>query len=277
LRKRLAGDLDAIVLKALRKEPDRRYGSVVSFAEDLERHLEQRPILAREASLWERLIRFINREPAIFAGISAAFMLIWAGAATVVVQTANEVEDAQRNPAIRLSFRSFWFYCYTLSVFAAPVSVYFARVTGGLAAFSTRRGKRQRFGGLLGALIWALGITLTCKLGAAVGWWHSRIPGNSDPLALTSPPSIPTYCVVGLTVMWVLYMIGRRLGRPGTGIALVLLGLGTAALPRIAFEYIIPVLTFDGGAVAFLATAAISAVAGWIGLAVLRFIGGANR
>lgn len=277
LRKRLAGDLDAIVLKALRKEPARRYGSVVSFAEDLDRHLEQRPILAREASLWERLIRFFNREPAIFAGISVAFILIWMGVATVVVQTAEDVEDALRNPAMRLSFRSLWFYCYTISMFAAPVSVYLARITTGLAAFSTRRGKRQRFGGMMGALIWGLSITLTCKLGVALGWWYSRIPGNSDPLKLTSGPSVPTYFILGLTVMWVLYMIGRRLGRPGTGIALVLLGLGTAALPRVAFEYIIPVLTFDGGAVAFLATAAISAASGGIGLAVLRSIGGMNQ
>jgi hypothetical protein len=277
LRKRLAGDLDAIVLKALRKEPDRRYGSVVSFAEDLERHLGHRPILAREASLWERFIRFVNREPAISAGIGVAFALIWTGAFSVVVQTAEDVEEAQRNPAIRLSLRSLWFYFYTISLFAAPVSVFLARVTGGLAIFSTRRGKRQRFGGLVGALIWGLSMTLTCKLGAAVGWWHSRIPSNSNPLKLTSAPSIPTFCILGLTVMWVLYMIGRRLGWPGTGIALVLLGLGTAALPRIVFGYIIPVLTFDGGAAAFLATAAISAAAGGIGLAALRSIGGMKQ
>ncbi len=46
---------------------------------------------------------------------------------------------------------------------------------------------------------------------------------------------------------------------------------------QTVFEYIIPVLAFDGGAVAFFATAAISAAAGGIGLAALRFIGGLNR
>src|SRR5215475_3119290 len=50
LRKRLAGDLDAILLTALRKEPERRYVSVESLADDLRRHLEQRPVSAREAS-----------------------------------------------------------------------------------------------------------------------------------------------------------------------------------------------------------------------------------
>ena len=50
LRKRLAGDLDSILLMALRKEPQRRYVSVESLAEDLRRHLEQRPVNAREAS-----------------------------------------------------------------------------------------------------------------------------------------------------------------------------------------------------------------------------------
>ena len=52
LRKRLAGDLDSILLMALRKEPERRYGSVESFAEDLQRHLEHRPVMARDASPW---------------------------------------------------------------------------------------------------------------------------------------------------------------------------------------------------------------------------------
>lgn len=273
LRKRLLGDLDSILLMALRKEPERRYGSVDSFAEDLQRHLDQRPILAREASVWERLTRFITREPVIYSGILTAFVLVYFGAVTVVAQAREDVEAAVRNPALRLSLRSLWFFCYSACMIAAPVSVYTARVTGAVGAFSTRSGKRHRLGALVGALIWGLGIALTWRLARAEGWWHSRIAGNPDPLLLTSPPSVGTYCVLGLTAMWVLYMTGRRLGRRGTGIALVLLGLGTAAIQRIAFGYIIPALAFDGGAVSFLTTAAISALAGWIGLAVMRAIG----
>jgi len=274
LRKRLRGDLDSILLMALRKEPERRYGSVDSFAEDLQRHLDQRPILAREANLLERLTRFINREPVIWSGILIGFILICLGAVTVVAQAREDVEAAVRNPALRLSLRSLWFFYYSACMIAAPVSLYIARVTGAVGAFSTRSGKRHRLGALVGAQIWGLTITLTWHLARAEGWWHSRIPSKPDPQMLTSRANIMIYFVLGLTVMWVLYMTGRRLGRRGTGIALVLLGLATAAMQRIAFAYIIPLVAFDGGAVAFLSTAAASAIAGWIGLAVMRAIGG---
>jgi serine/threonine protein kinase len=48
LRRRLVGDIDMIVLKAMRKEPHRRYGSVEQFSEDIRRHLEGLPVIARK-------------------------------------------------------------------------------------------------------------------------------------------------------------------------------------------------------------------------------------
>ncbi|MGA9994094.1 MAG: serine/threonine-protein kinase [Pyrinomonadaceae bacterium] len=51
LRRRLAGDLDNILLKSLRKEPERRYASAQEFSEDLRRHLEGLPVLARPDTL----------------------------------------------------------------------------------------------------------------------------------------------------------------------------------------------------------------------------------
>jgi eukaryotic-like serine/threonine-protein kinase len=50
LRRRLRGDVDTIVLHALRKEPQRRYASVEQFAEDIRRHLEGLPVKARRDS-----------------------------------------------------------------------------------------------------------------------------------------------------------------------------------------------------------------------------------
>src|SRR5262249_13761144 len=47
LRRRLAGDLDNIVLMALRKEPQRRYASAEQFSEDISRHLGHLPVIAR--------------------------------------------------------------------------------------------------------------------------------------------------------------------------------------------------------------------------------------
>ena len=54
LRKRLRGDLDNIVLMALRKEPSRRYASANDLGEDIRRHLENVPVRARNDSVWYR-------------------------------------------------------------------------------------------------------------------------------------------------------------------------------------------------------------------------------
>jgi serine/threonine protein kinase len=56
-------DLETIVLKAMAPEPDRRYASADAMAEDLERFLDDRPILARRASTAERMWRWGRRNP----------------------------------------------------------------------------------------------------------------------------------------------------------------------------------------------------------------------
>jgi tetratricopeptide (TPR) repeat protein/tRNA A-37 threonylcarbamoyl transferase component Bud32 len=58
---RLTGDLDNIVLTALRKEPDRRYASAEALAEDIRRHLDGRPVLARPATVKYRTAKFLHR------------------------------------------------------------------------------------------------------------------------------------------------------------------------------------------------------------------------
>jgi WD40 repeat protein/serine/threonine protein kinase len=64
LRRRLAGDLDNIILMALRKEPARRYASVQEFSEDIRRHLEGRPVIARKDTLAYRSGKFVRRNKA---------------------------------------------------------------------------------------------------------------------------------------------------------------------------------------------------------------------
>ena len=61
LRKRLEGDLDNIVLMALRKEPMRRYASVEQFRQDIERHLEHLPVIARKATVAYKTGKFVAR------------------------------------------------------------------------------------------------------------------------------------------------------------------------------------------------------------------------
>ncbi len=61
IRKSIPRDLETICLKAMEKDPARRYGSAAEMAADLTCYLENRPILARPISHPERLWRFVNR------------------------------------------------------------------------------------------------------------------------------------------------------------------------------------------------------------------------
>jgi non-specific serine/threonine protein kinase/serine/threonine-protein kinase len=72
LERRLAGDLDNILLMALRKEPARRYASVEQFAGDLRRHLSSQPVTARPDTIRYRTGKFIRRHR---TGVAAAALL----------------------------------------------------------------------------------------------------------------------------------------------------------------------------------------------------------
>jgi tetratricopeptide (TPR) repeat protein/tRNA A-37 threonylcarbamoyl transferase component Bud32 len=84
LRRRLAGDLDTIVLKALSKDPSRRYASADQFAEDIRRHLAGLPVLARPDTLGYRISTFVRRHrtPVAAAGLAVAALIAGAAAAT---------------------------------------------------------------------------------------------------------------------------------------------------------------------------------------------------
>jgi serine/threonine-protein kinase len=89
LRRRLQGDLDAIVLTALRKEPERRYRSAEAMAEDVERHRLGLPLEARRDSLRYRAGRWLSRHrwPVAAAGLLLALLLAYA--VTVTAQAAR--------------------------------------------------------------------------------------------------------------------------------------------------------------------------------------------
>ncbi len=72
LRHRLEGDLDNILLKALRKETARRYASVERFAEDIQRHLDGLPVLARKDTIRYRTVKFVKRHR---VGVAAAVLV----------------------------------------------------------------------------------------------------------------------------------------------------------------------------------------------------------
>ncbi|MBZ5571559.1 MAG: serine/threonine protein kinase [Acidobacteriia bacterium] len=91
LRRRLAGDLDNIALKALRKEPQRRYASVEQLAEDLRRHLVGLPVIARSDSWTYRAAKFTRRHK---VGMLATAMVVLA-LLTGMVLTLREARIAQ--------------------------------------------------------------------------------------------------------------------------------------------------------------------------------------
>jgi len=76
LRDRLQGDLDAIVMTALRKEPQRRYATVYEFSEDIRRHLEHLPVKARPSALGYRGARFIRRHREMAAAVVMFVLLV---------------------------------------------------------------------------------------------------------------------------------------------------------------------------------------------------------
>jgi len=93
LKRRLAGDLDNIALKALRKEPQRRYSSVEQFTEDIRRHLEGLPVSARKDSWPYRAGKFTQRHK---VGMLATAMVVLA-LLTGMVLTIRETRIAEAN------------------------------------------------------------------------------------------------------------------------------------------------------------------------------------
>ncbi|MEO8277775.1 MAG: serine/threonine-protein kinase, partial [Thermoanaerobaculia bacterium] len=76
LRRALAGDIDNIVLKALKKEPERRYSSAGELAEDIRRHLAGLPVMARPDTLGYRASKFVRRHAVALSGTLGAAVLL---------------------------------------------------------------------------------------------------------------------------------------------------------------------------------------------------------
>ena len=95
LRWRRSDDLDHIVLKALRKEPDRRYGTVEQFSDDVRRYIEGRPVEAAPDSRTYRTRKFLSRHRAAVAASTVLLVAV----ATGVSATAWQARIAQRERA----------------------------------------------------------------------------------------------------------------------------------------------------------------------------------
>jgi len=96
LSRDLAGDLDNIVLKALRKEPERRYAGAEQLAADVRRHLEGRPVEARQDTFSYRAGKFVQRHRFGVAVAAAAIVALAGFAATITYQRNRALQAESR-------------------------------------------------------------------------------------------------------------------------------------------------------------------------------------
>ncbi len=97
LQRLLRGDLDNIVLNALRKDPARRYRSASAIADDIGRHLKSMPIVAREDSWRYRTGKFMHRHLAAVS--AAALVVVMLAAFTVLLSVQNRKIAEERDTA----------------------------------------------------------------------------------------------------------------------------------------------------------------------------------
>ncbi len=103
LHRLLRGDLDTIVAKALKKQPEERYASASAFADDVRRYLDHRPITARPDALSYRAARFIRRHRVPVALATLALAALVAG----LVGTVSQTRRATRQAALAREQRDF--------------------------------------------------------------------------------------------------------------------------------------------------------------------------
>ena len=96
LRRALRGDLDAIVLAAMRKEPDRRYASVDQLAGDVRRYLKRMPVTARRDGRAYRTGKFVRRHRAGVAAATLAVVVLVGFSVVTGIQAARLRAQAER-------------------------------------------------------------------------------------------------------------------------------------------------------------------------------------
>lgn len=97
----LRGDLDAIVARAMRPAPEQRYPDARALAEDIRRHLEHRPVLARAGARSYQLRRYVRRHWRGLALVGVAFLALGIGLVTLAWQERRAQREAQRAEAMQ--------------------------------------------------------------------------------------------------------------------------------------------------------------------------------
>src|SRR5262249_38703897 len=95
LRRALVGDLDNIVLRALRKDPRVRYSSAEQLADDIRRYLQGLPVRARPGTLGYRAAKFARRHRAAMGAAAIVLLTLIAG----LIATSRQAQIARRERA----------------------------------------------------------------------------------------------------------------------------------------------------------------------------------
>jgi len=93
--KSLRGDLDNIVLMAMRKEPQRRYASINQLAEDIRRYLEGRPVLAHKDTFSYRVAKFVRRNKAVATALVLVVLALVGGIVATAWQARRATAQAR--------------------------------------------------------------------------------------------------------------------------------------------------------------------------------------
>ena len=107
LARTLVGDLDNIVLRAMHREPERRYPSAAALAEDVQRYLDDRPVEARPDALTYRLGKFVRRNTGSLAATVLVTISVIALVTFYTLRLAAERDVAERERAVAASVSQF--------------------------------------------------------------------------------------------------------------------------------------------------------------------------
>jgi eukaryotic-like serine/threonine-protein kinase len=110
LQRLLRGDLDTIVGKALKKNPQERYSSVSALADDLRRYLKHEPISARPDTFVYRTMKFVRRNRIVLTAVSAVVLVLLAAAVVSIrasMRANNEAAVADREAAVAKAVNDF--------------------------------------------------------------------------------------------------------------------------------------------------------------------------
>jgi serine/threonine protein kinase len=190
LRRRLRGDLDNIVLKALQKGPSQRYSSADQFSEDVNRHLEGLPVGARADTVWYRAGKFVRRHQVGLAATALIVAAVTLGLAATLWETHIALE------ALPAGARA-------LTPMIAMFGV-LLWIGVGAAVFFTRASLRRVLGALAAGLVFMLVFLAEESLPASMGLHH---------FSWTVTPSAGLICSMIIPYGAVIALLGWRIVR----------------------------------------------------------------